>query len=146
MNQNYEEAYVEVLDIINHMNTKDIAKVSKKFINFLKNNASKEYMCKLDYSKKLKDMELRNETKGLLAIMYRDYWASEEEKQRIQRKFYTNNEKCQEELRKKYNTNELFKNRVNNNEIVNEKVELIEYKEIKWYKRIINKILKIFGR
>lgn len=149
LNQNYAEAYVEVLDIINHMSTKDLAKVSKKFIKFLTTNASKEYKCKLDYSKQLKDMQLKEETKGLLALMYRDYWASEEERQELQKKFYINDQKYQEELRKKFNTDNIFKNRNNNKTIENstsESLELIKYENNKWYKKIFNIILNFFRR
>ena len=79
LNQRYAEASVEVLDILEHMNTNDLAKVSNKFIDFLKENASKDYICNLDYSKKLNDMELKKETRGLLALMYEKYWCPEEE-------------------------------------------------------------------
>ena len=40
LNQKYSEASVEVLDILNHMNIKDVSKVSKKFITFLNENTS----------------------------------------------------------------------------------------------------------
>ena len=53
VSQNYAEASVEVLDILKHMNKNDLAKVSRNFIEFLTKNASKEYKCNLDYSKKL---------------------------------------------------------------------------------------------
>ena len=55
LNQKYAEASVEVLDILNHMNENEVSKVSKKFISFLKENASKKYISNLDYSKKLNE-------------------------------------------------------------------------------------------
>ena len=85
-NKNYSEAAVEVLDILNHMNAKDLAKVSKKFITFLNENASRDYICNLDYSKKLNDMDLKKETRGLLAVMYRSYWCPKEELEDLQGK------------------------------------------------------------
>ena len=103
LNQRYAEASVEVLDILEHMDPNDLVKVSNKFIDFLKENASREYMCNLDYSKKLNEMNLKEETRGLLALMYENYWCPEEEKQDLQKKFYENEQKYQEELRQKYN-------------------------------------------
>ena len=44
-------------------------------------NASKEYICNLDYSKNLIEMDLKQETIGLLAVMYEKFWCPEEEKQ-----------------------------------------------------------------
>ena len=36
LNQRYAEACVEMLDILEHMDVNDLAKVSNKFIDFLK--------------------------------------------------------------------------------------------------------------
>ena len=100
LNQRYAEASVEVLDILEHMDPNDLVKVSNKFIDFLKENASREYMCNLDYSKKLNEMNLKEETRGLLALMYENYWCPEEEKQDLQKKFYENEQKYQEKCEK----------------------------------------------
>ena len=144
LNQRYAEASVEVLDILEHMNANDLAKVSKKFINFLKENASKEYKCNLDYSKKLNDMELKEETRGLLALMYEKYWCPEEEKEELKKKFYENEKKYQEELREKYNPDNIFtKNQDNIIEPENNQTQLIEYKE-SVFRKILNKIRAFF--
>ncbi len=144
LNQKYSEASVEVLDILNHMNIKDVSKVSKKFITFLNENASKEYISNLDYSKRLNDMELKEETRGLLAIMYEKYWCPEEEKQDLQKKFYENEQKYQEELREKYNPNNIFsKKQENTIEPENSQTQLIEYKET-FFRKFLNKIKSFF--
>ena len=56
VNTKYSEAAVDVLDILEHMEEEDQKKVPKKFIEILKENASKEYVCNLDYSKRLVEM------------------------------------------------------------------------------------------
>jgi len=140
LNQRYAEASVEVLDILEHMNTNDLARVSNKFIDFLKENASKNYICNLDYSKKLNDMDLKEETRGLLALMYEKYWCPEEEKEELKKKFYENEKKYQEELREKYNPDNIFsKNQDNIIEPENNQTQLIEYKE-SVFRKILNKI------
>lgn len=141
LNQKYAEASVEVLDILNHMDVTDISKVSKKFINFLKENASKDYIAKLDYSKELNDMELKEETRGLLTLMYEKYWCPEEEKANLQKIFLENEKKYQEELREKYNPDNLFRSKEVKFENIENSVAMVEYKEsfltkIKnWFKR-----------
>ena len=144
LNQRYAEASVEVLDILEHMDANDLVKVSNKFIEFLKKNASRDYICNLDYSKKLNEMNLKEETRGLLALMYESYWCSEEEKQDLQKRFYENEQKYQEELRKKYNPDDIFKEKQKSiNELQENQTQLIEYKET-ILKRILNKIKAIF--
>ena len=148
LNQRYAEASVEVLDILQHMNASDLAKVSNKFINFLQKNASKEYICNLDYSKRLNDMELKQETRGLLALMYEKYWCPVDEREKLKKIFYENERKYQEELREKYNPDKLFKK---TNEYDEEKQEksnidsMVEYEE-SLIKRIINKIKAVFRK
>ena len=145
LNQRYAEASVEVLDILEHMDASDLVKVSNKFIDFLKKNASREYICNLDYSKKLNEMNIKEETKALLALMYESYWCSEEEKQNLKKKFYENEQKYQEELRKKYNPDDIFKEKQKNiNELKNNQTQLIVYKET-ILKRILNKLKAIFN-
>jgi len=143
LNQRYAEASVEVLDILEHMNTNDLARVSNKFIDFLKENASKNYICNLDYSKKLNDMELKEETRGLLALMYEKYWCPEEEKEELKKKFYENEKKYQEELIEKYNSDNIFsKSQDNIIKPENNQTQLIEYKE-SVFRKILNRI-KVF--
>ena len=145
LNQRYAEASVEVLDILEHMDPNHLVKVSNKFIDFLKENASREYMCNLDYSKKLNEMNLKEETRGLLALMYENYWCPEEEKQDLQKKFYENEQKYQEELRQKYNPDNIFsKKNKNIIEIEDNQTQLIEYKET-IFRRILNKIKALFN-
>ena len=64
----YAEACAEIFEILKHMNINDVEKVSCKFIKFIRDNASPNYICKLDYSKELNDMELKKETRELLAV------------------------------------------------------------------------------
>lgn len=150
LNQNYSEASAEVLDIINHMNVNEMSKISRKFINFLHENASKQYKSNLDYSKKLQDMNLREETKGLLAIMYRNYLCPKEKLQDLQEKFNENEQKYQVEIRKKYNPNNIFKKKNTRNEnmgaIVNEDayMGLAKYEQEKWYQKIFTFIKRLF--
>lgn len=150
LNQRYAEASVEVLDILEHMNANDLAKVSNKFIEFLKENASKNYICNLDYSKKLNDMELKQETRGLLALMYEKYWCPEEEKDELQKRFYENEQKYQTELREKYNPDNLFKNKNGYSENIEgnilEEIAMVEYKQKNFIQKLFDKIRNLFKR
>lgn len=106
----YADASCEVLNILNHMNDDDLSKVSYKFIDFLKKNASCDYIPNLDFSKSLSDMNLKEETKALLTIMYKKYWCTDEDKRLLQKRLYLNEQVYQKELREKYNPDNIFAN------------------------------------
>ena len=108
MNQRYREASVDVLDILSHMSSSEQEKVSRKFVEFLKDNSSEDYVSNLDYTKSLDQMELSEEARGLIAIMYRNYWCTAEEKQALDAKFIENEMKRQEELRERFNPDNVF--------------------------------------
>ena len=99
---------------------------SCKFIDFLRTNASRDYIPNLDYSKNLKDMNLKEETRALLSIMYKKYWCSEEEKQVLQKRSFINEQIHQRELRERYNPDDIFKvnNKVKKEETHNEQTTL----------------------
>lgn len=142
----YAEACVEILDILKHMDIEDVKKVSGNFMIFLRDNASKNYICKLDYSKELNDMDIKKETRGLLAIMYEKYWCPEEEKQDLRNKFNKNEQEYLESLREKYNPDNLFNKQKKEKEYESKEqvnsIAMVEYKESiftrikKWFKRI----------
>lgn len=124
LSKRYADASCEVLNILNHMSDDDLSKVSIKFIDFLKENASRDYVPNLDYSKNLKEMNLKEETRALLSIMYKKYWCLEEEKLHLQKRLYLNEQIYQKELREKYNPDDIFKvnNKVRNEENVVEQI------------------------
>ena len=45
----YSEAAVEVLDILNHTNKEDVARIPQSFIKFLTNISSKSYKVKFNH-------------------------------------------------------------------------------------------------
>lgn len=138
----FEEAAVEVLDILSHMKSEDVDKIPKKFITFLEQHSSKTYKSQIDYTKPIEETKLKQKTYDLLGVIYLNYWAYEEGKNFFLKQLNENEEKYQEELRKKYNPDNIFKNK--NIKVENE-VALIEYKE-SIFRKIINKIKYIFKR
>lgn len=143
VSQEYSEAIAETLDILEHTQEVDIDKISKKFMDFLKENASKTYKPNLDYTKRIKDMNLKDKTIGILSVINKKYWCNDEERKVFEEKLKQNEIKYQKELNEKYDKNKLFKNKelkkVENTNIT----DLAEYTEQKWYQRIFEKILKV---
>ena len=109
--ENSAKAYKELYEILKFIPREKRAKIPASFITFLECNMDKKYEYKIKNVRNFEKQEMLKETKILLAILYRDYWATSEKKQEIiakQRKEIIQ----QEELkRKKYDVENLFKNK-----------------------------------
>lgn len=142
------ESYVEVLTILGYMETEYQEKIPKKLIDFFERNSAKDYKFDIDLAIPLKEQKLKAKTLSLLAMLNLNYWCkSNEEKQELIKRYSENEKKYQEELRKRYNPDNIFKKQqeksnIEENVIQNE-VALIEYKE-SIFRRLINKIKSIF--
>lgn len=144
----YSEAAVEVLDILKNTREEDVNKIPRKFIEFLENNKSETYISDLDHTKTIKEMELKPKTQALLGLIYLKYWADEEGKRAFKKRAKENEIKYQEELREKYNTDNLFKNKkeIIKDENIKQEMALQTVRHETFIQRIINKIKGIFRR
>ena len=148
MSEINKKAVSEVIDILKHSEIEVTQKIPKKFIEFLTKNSDRDYIPNIDYSEENWENSIEEDAKVLIALIYRDYIMSEEEKEKVKEEA----EKQEQEIREKYNPDNLFKK---NLKIENEKSQddteqevqksLLIIKEEKWYERIINKIKEIFG-
>lgn len=125
MNERYGIAISETLHYLKGINQEDINKIPNKLMLFLQENVVDNYFCNFDYNKPLKELNLTNEAKGLIAMICLNYWCeTEEQKIQFRNHLNVNEQNYQEELRKKYNVDNIFKNRnntINNN--ISPKVE-----------------------
>lgn len=138
-------ALAETLFIIKCLPYNEQNKISKKFINFLEENKNDNYIVTINPNISLQNQELLQETKELLKEIYMSYFISKEEEKRIIT--YDNYKNMVEEdlKRKKYNYENIFKDK--NIKVLqeNKKVEIIEYKD-SIFKRILNKLKSIFNK
>lgn len=145
----YSEAAVEVLDILNHTNKEDVARIPQSFIKFLTNISSKSYKVKFNYEQPINGLNLKKQTKELLGFIYITWWCDKEEREKYKKLIQESNIK-NEEIKEKYNVNDIFKNKKENQEhkiIQNEnvmKTSIAEYKKENIFKRVLNKILSFF--
>lgn len=109
-NERYEIAMAETLHYLKGISQDDISKIPSKFMNFLKSNASKDYKYEFDNTKPLNELDLRDETRGLISIICLNYWCKTEEQKNNFREHLNRNERqYQEKLRKEYNSDDIFK-------------------------------------
>ena len=72
----YRKAYTEVLEILKYLPEESVAKIPENKLDFYKQNMDKSYNYKIDESKDFEEQEMSDITRAILAIIYRDYWAS----------------------------------------------------------------------
>ena len=144
------EAAVEFNYILDNSSQEIIDKIPQKFIKFMRDIASTTYEFNYDKSKKLNEQDIKPETRGLISLVYQDYICSEDEKKDYILKCKNYEIKKEEELREKYNPDNVFKNRKKlqntmDNEVVKENA-IIEYKEKNFIQKIFDKIKQLFKR
>ena len=143
INQN---TFSEVLLVLNHTEKEIIEKIPEKFKIFLLKNSNKYYTPNIDFTDNNWENTLSEDAKALLAMIYRDYVVSLDEKKELLEEERKEREKKEELLREKNNPDNLFKNNIKNddenNSIDSTQLEIIE--ESPWYKNIFKKILSFF--
>lgn len=150
MSKERTEAYVEVLEILNHMDKKYVEKIPLELIEFFKQNSSKEYKFYLDKNIPFEEQSLKEHTINILAMLNLNYWCeSEEHKKNLLKKYYDNEMEYQKKLMERYNTDNLFKKDKKTVEIPiqEDKVNLPEnYEEPKWYVIVYENICEFISK
>lgn len=137
-----KEAYSEVYAILNLMSWNSISKIPEKIWENIDNKRDKDKIIEIN---NIEDYQASEQANKLIAVLYRDYFATDEEKEVIKAKEKILEQKEQEELYEKYNPDNLFKNKVSKVETVENSVAMVEYKEsffnkIKnWFKGLFKK-------
>lgn len=139
----YSNAFTEVLEILKYISKEDYEKVPLEMIEIMEDNCSKDYFVEYNPDISLTDQNISEEAQTIIAILFRDYWATPYQKERIEAKEKYDLEKLEEEKREKYNTDNIFKNK--QEETVRENTNLpIEIKEESFFKKLVNFIKKFF--
>lgn len=139
---NYLKAYKEVVEILKYVPEESVNKIPKKMLEMFNNNMDNTYEFKVDISKDFEEQNLLEETKAIFANIFRDYWATPYQKERIEAKEKQDRENQEEEKRQVYNPNDIFKTRKSNVENYSENLP-IEVKE-NFYLKIINFFKNLF--
>ena len=144
MENDIRKAYSEVDKILSFMDKKYVDKIPEKMRKLIKNEKLKDYEPDIKPDKSLNEQNLQRKTLAILAMLDLNYWCeSEEEKQKLIQEYAENDKKKEQELREKYNPDNLFKNKI---ETENVGTELVEYKEKNFIQKIMEKIKSFFKR
>lgn len=142
-------AYTEVLEILKYVEREYIDRIPQKLIKYYEQNKDCNYKFSLDRNKSFEEQKLTEKTKIVLAILFKEYLATETQKEKIRRKQAYDLRIIENEKKKKYDYDNLFKPKkvATEEHSTLEENRLIEYKKEKWYTKFfhfIKRLLKHF--
>ncbi len=144
----YAIAYKEVIEILKYVSESDYNKIPIEKIQLFEQKQDKNYDFQYNPLKTLDEQNVSKRARAILGLLFRDYWATEMQRQKILAKQNYELQKIEKEKSKKYNPDDIFKNnQIEKTEnIINDDMQIIEYKEKKWYQKLLDKIQKIFRK
>ena len=104
----YANAYTEVLEILKYISQEDYNKIPKEKIEFFETNSNKDYDFFYNPYKTLNEQRVSKRAKAIISILFRDYWASDEQRETIKKIQFNNREKIENLKKEEYNTDNLF--------------------------------------
>lgn len=144
MKENYPKAYTEVLEILKYMPENDVNKIPKKLLDTFEYKKDINYKFIIDENQDFSKLKILNETEAIMVNIFRDYWASPEQKAKIKAKMQNDMKIIEEEKRARYNPDKLFaiKSDKEIEKCNNTELPIIVKKE-SFYHKIIKTIKKI---
>lgn len=153
----YANAYTEVLDILKYISKEDYEKIPKSKIKVFEENSNKNYNFTYDENKTLDEQNVSEITKAIIAILFRDYWATKEQRYVIIKKQQEIRDQKQKELMAKFEQNKNISEKDLKKVDVASDLDLdIDYKSLGanvqlykkeegFFEKIVNKIKGLFN-
>lgn len=143
MNIKTKEIYSEVYQVLNLLGNEYIDRLPNSLFNMLKEKRDIDYNPQYIEDIPLNEQNIKKETLSIIALLHLNYWCeNEKEKLELKQMLKNNENRYQQELRNKYNPDDIFKKH-KQEKIIENQVSMIEYKE-SLFKRFISKIKSIF--
>lgn len=138
-----KQAFTDLSVIIKMMPQDMKQKINSNFIKFIEENKDTNYISKINPSIPIREQSLSEVTKALLALIYRDYLCSKEERQNLILLEKEQLKKIENEKLAKYEIN--FKTRNTTSHTTDNCTDLIKYKKESFFRKLIYKIKKILN-
>lgn len=117
-------------------------KISKEEIQILRKNANYKYKFIYNPEKDIKEQDVSKLAKGIIAVYFYKYTASQRQREKIQLKQKVDLNIIEQEKNKLYKPNDIFRHKSVNNA---ENIQALKcYKKEKWYMKLFSKIKKMF--
>ena len=147
MENKYHKAYKEVLEILKYIPKEYVDKIPKKMMDTFRENMDQNYNFTMNLNLEFEDQKLMDETKAILANIFRDYWATPEQREKIREKERIELQKI-EENKIKFDPEKVFKERKfekKDSKKEETKINLpVKVEKDHFYKKIIKFLKKLF--
>ncbi len=143
----YQNALAEVEEILQNTEEELVAKIPNKIRQFIKENRNQEYMTNIVNAEPLNRQSILPETQALLALIYRSYWATEEEKKEFADR--DSIELKKEEVKQSLYSSNVFEKQKMTDEIEvkpKEITDIVLVQEEKWYQKIWKRICSLLKK
>ncbi|MEI3402333.1 MAG: hypothetical protein V8R51_08605 [Clostridia bacterium] len=149
MEREYEEAFSEVDEVLKLMPIDLLSKIPVQFRKVISENKDTNY--KVNIKEPLEEQNLKKETIVILGLIYRDFLASPEEKEKLQIKDAEELKRIEQEMQEQYDIENIYKKRKKRNRLSNieedqESTDLILSEKPSFLKRFFNIIKGIFKK
>lgn len=146
MEKVYEEAFVEVNEVLKLMPIDLLSKIPAQFRQTISENKATNY--KAVIKEPLEEQKLKKETVAILGLIYRDFLASPEEQEKLQMKDAEELNKIEQEIQKQYNIDNIFEKRKKIKDVDNQQIstDITLYKEPNFLSKLFNIIKGFFKK
>lgn len=140
------KAYKEAFVILSYVPREDLLKIPKVVLEKISNNMDKNYQYDLKLDREIEEEEMLPETKSLLALIFKNYWATEEQRKLIEQRRIVDNEILEQKKRNIYNPDNLFTKKTNssNNLLNTNSIVVLDITKKTFLQKIFEKIRKLF--
>ena len=143
---NTRQAYTEIDNFIELLDEYNRNKVPKKLREYFKKEKDNTYTKTINPNIPIKKQSLKEETLALIAMLNLQYWCEDENEKEKLKNIYNENEiRHQEELKEKYNPDNLFKDKIKTNVegIEHEQTDMVQYRKENIFSKIKRLLLKL---
>ena len=149
MTKEYQESFVEVVEVLNHSSPSVLEKIPTRLIDLFNTNKSEDYVANIDFLSENWEDSLMPNTQAILALLYRDFLTSSEERKNLIDKEKEARLYAETLGISQADTNGLFNTAtvITGEDIElssNTSTQLIELPKEPWYKKIYHKTLDLF--
>lgn len=123
MNNKYAKAYTEVVELLNALPIDEFNQIPSEEIEFYKENMDKDYNFSIDSEVDLSKQNISFEANSIIIDIFQKYFATEEQKEKIEKILEKNSAEEDALKRERYNPDNIFKKEVPSNIKVEETIE-----------------------
>ena len=143
-NIEYANAYSEVLEIIKYIPKEDYDKIPESKIKLFQTKSNPNHQLEYNPELTLEEQQVSKRAKAIIAILFRDYWATDEQREKIIRKQRNDLYKLEQEKYEKYSTDNIFNNQKNENKSIVVDKNNLPIKNESLFNKIIGFLKRLF--